>query len=264
MSWHQTFTENFIFFSRETEYDSESKSNWFQLSQYVNFLFVFCCFCGHCGGCSIIGLLVHMNPSSPGESVESENIIQESKVSWGVRWARPPFQQWKLMCDQTQPFVISRDEDRGQDTKGHFIKSISWVVVVVVQSLSCVWLFCNLMDCSRPSSSVHGISQTRMLEWVAIPFSRGSSHTGIRPTSPTLVGRFFITEPPGSDSVIWVNFCIYQLASDSQISSWSLHFYSPSYNSSFWQLGSWGDSTWAKGIWSHHPPRLHPNPKVPC
>ena len=29
------------------------------------------------------------------------------------------------------------------------------------------------MDCSPPSSSVHGILQTKMLEWVAIPFSRG-------------------------------------------------------------------------------------------
>ena len=31
------------------------------------------------------------------------------------------------------------------------------------------------MDCSLPGSSVHGILQARILEWVAIPFSRGSS-----------------------------------------------------------------------------------------
>ena len=34
---------------------------------------------------------------------------------------------------------------------------------------------CNPRDCSLPGSSVHGILQTRMLEWVVIPFSRGSS-----------------------------------------------------------------------------------------
>ena len=34
---------------------------------------------------------------------------------------------------------------------------------------------CNRMDCSLPGSSVHGILQARMLEWVAIPISRGSS-----------------------------------------------------------------------------------------
>ena len=33
----------------------------------------------------------------------------------------------------------------------------------------------NPMDCSLPSSSVHGILQARILEWVAVPFSRGSS-----------------------------------------------------------------------------------------
>ena len=33
----------------------------------------------------------------------------------------------------------------------------------------------DLMDCSPPGSSVYGILQARILEWVAIPFSRGSS-----------------------------------------------------------------------------------------
>ena len=37
------------------------------------------------------------------------------------------------------------------------------------------WLCCELMDWSLPGSSVHGISQARILEWVAISFSRGSS-----------------------------------------------------------------------------------------
>ena len=34
---------------------------------------------------------------------------------------------------------------------------------------------CDPMDCSLPGSSVHGILQARILEWVTIPFSRGSS-----------------------------------------------------------------------------------------
>ena len=36
---------------------------------------------------------------------------------------------------------------------------------------------CDLMDCSPPGSSVHGIFQARILEWIAIPFSRGSSQS---------------------------------------------------------------------------------------
>ena len=35
--------------------------------------------------------------------------------------------------------------------------------------------FCDPMDCSPPGSSVHGIFQARVLEWVAISFFRGSS-----------------------------------------------------------------------------------------
>ena len=34
---------------------------------------------------------------------------------------------------------------------------------------------CDPMDCSLPGSSVHGIFQARVLEWIAISFSRGSS-----------------------------------------------------------------------------------------
>ena len=43
-----------------------------------------------------------------------------------------------------------------------------------VKSLNCPTL-CNLVDCSLPGSSIHGIFQARILEWVAISFSRGSS-----------------------------------------------------------------------------------------
>ena len=46
-------------------------------------------------------------------------------------------------------------------------------------SLACIYqlcpTLCNPMDCSPPGSSVHGISQARILEWVSISFSRGSS-----------------------------------------------------------------------------------------
>ena len=40
---------------------------------------------------------------------------------------------------------------------------------------------CDPMDCSQPGSSVHGIFQASVLEWVAIPFSRGSSTQGSNP-----------------------------------------------------------------------------------
>ena len=60
----------------------------------------------------------------------------------------------------------------------HLVEKHDWYVLIVVQSLSHVKLFCNPIDYSPSSSSVHGISQisqARILEWVAISFSRGSS-----------------------------------------------------------------------------------------
>ena len=53
------------------------------------------------------------------------------------------------------------------------------------------------MDCSPPGSSVHGISQARLLEWVAISFSRDLPSPGNEPSSPTLQADSLPTEPSG-------------------------------------------------------------------
>ena len=68
--------------------------------------------------------------------------------------------------------------------------------IVVVKLLSHVWLFCAPMDWIPPSFSVHGIFQARILEWVAISFSRGSSWPGDWTWVSFIAGRFFTTEPP--------------------------------------------------------------------
>ena len=56
---------------------------------------------------------------------------------------------------------------------------------------------CDPMDCSLPSSFLHWILQARILEWVAMPSSRGSSQPGFKPASSALAGSFFTTELPG-------------------------------------------------------------------
>ena len=53
------------------------------------------------------------------------------------------------------------------------------------------------MNCSQSGSSAHGILQARILEWVAMPSSRGSSQPRDRTCISVLAGRFFITEPLG-------------------------------------------------------------------
>ena len=78
---------------------------------------------------------------------------------------------------------------------------------------------CSPTDCSPPGSSVHGILQERILEWVVGPSSRGkvpfpppgdlpdSGMEPASPASPALQGRFFTTEPsdePGK-TIHWCN-----------------------------------------------------------
>ena len=56
---------------------------------------------------------------------------------------------------------------------------------------------CDPVDCSPPGSSVHGILQARILEWVAISFSRRSSWPGVEPGSSAMQAVSLPFEPPG-------------------------------------------------------------------
>ena len=56
---------------------------------------------------------------------------------------------------------------------------------------------CNLMDCSPPGSSVHGISQARILEWVTISCSEGSSRPKDQTQVSYIAGRFFTAKSAG-------------------------------------------------------------------
>ena len=75
-------------------------------------------------------------------------------------------------------------------------KVLEGFVKVSEVTQSCLTL-CNPMDCSPPGSSVHGILQARILEWVAISFSRGSSQPRDRTQVSRIAGRCFTSEPPG-------------------------------------------------------------------
>ena len=56
---------------------------------------------------------------------------------------------------------------------------------------------CNPMDCNLPDSSVHGILQARILQWVTLSFSRDLPDPGIKPGSPSLQADSLPSEPPG-------------------------------------------------------------------
>ena len=65
----------------------------------------------------------------------------------------------------------------------------------VLVTQSCPTL-CYSTDCSQPGSSVHGILQARILEWVAVPFFRGSSDPGIK------FGSLALQATPGTPMIL--------------------------------------------------------------
>ena len=56
---------------------------------------------------------------------------------------------------------------------------------------------CDPVDCSPPGSSVHGILQARILEWVAISSSTDLPHPEIEPQPPILQADSLVLDPPG-------------------------------------------------------------------
>jgi len=79
----------------------------------------------------------------------------------------------------------------------HFVVAVCLCVVCVMCVCVCVLVaqsyptLCDPMDRSPPGSSVHGILQARILEWTAIPFSRGSSWPRNQTQVSCTAGRFF-------------------------------------------------------------------------
>ena len=74
-------------------------------------------------------------------------------------------------------------------------------------SLSCVRL-CDPMDSSLQGSSVHGILQSRILEWVAMPSSRGSSQSRDWTQVSHIAGRFFTIWAISKAQEYWIGYPI--------------------------------------------------------
>ena len=82
----------------------------------------------------------------------------------------------------------------GSSVHGIFqARVLEWVAI----SSSVVSNSLRPVDCSPPGSSVHGAFQARILEWVAISFSKGSSLPRDRTRTPTLQTDTLTSEPPG-------------------------------------------------------------------
>jgi len=85
--------------------------------------------------------------------------------------------------------LVSCDFPKVMIFEANFYKILKESMKVKVTQL-CPTL-CDSMDYSLPASSVHGILQARILEWVASPFSRGSSQPRDQTQVSHIAGRFF-------------------------------------------------------------------------
>ena len=88
------------------------------------------------------------------------------------------------MNHSTPGFLVHHQLPEFTQTHVH---QVSWVSEV---AQSCQTL-CDPVDCSPPGSSVHGILQARILEWIAISFSRGSSRPRDWTQVSCIAGRRF-------------------------------------------------------------------------
>ena len=111
-----------------------------------------------------------------------------------------------LKCIDPQHFWVSATGSHASDGHTSISKadlSLMWVWFLVTKS--CL-TFCDRMDWSLPDSSVHGISQARILEWVAIFSFRGSSRSSDQTCITCTAGGFFTVEPPGKPSLMGTAF----------------------------------------------------------
>ena len=87
---------------------------------------------------------------------------------------------------------MARDTNKGKRNQGvKTAKELEIFSMCVSVTQSCLTL-CDAKDCSLSGSSVHGILQAGILEWIAIPFFRGSSQPRDQTPVPCIAGQFII------------------------------------------------------------------------
>ena len=100
------------------------------------------------------------------------------------------------------------------DLTSSFSLSLYTILILnlcVLTTQSCPTL-CDRLDYSPPRASVHGILQARILEWVALSFSRDLPNPGIEPKSPTLKAVHYYLSHQGNLRAYITQVCITQRA----------------------------------------------------
>ena len=105
-----------------------------------------------------------------------------------------PLTQEAIFVDLVSDLERHEASQKLENTPGFQVKDFIYCCYgqcLLDKSLQSCPTLLDSMDCSPPGSSVHGILQARILEWVALPFSRGSSWPNDSTQVSCTAGRFF-------------------------------------------------------------------------
>ena len=90
------------------------------------------------------------------------------------------------------------------DSRDQNLLSVLLSPFICVRAQSCLTLLCNPMDCTPPGSSNHRILQARILEWIAVSSSRGSSWPRDWTCVSCIARGFCTAKPSGKLASVWV------------------------------------------------------------
>ena len=135
------------------------------------------------------------------DPLEKEMATHSSTLAWRIPWREEPGRLQSMGSQRVRHDWATSFHFFTLTLPCPFVSAIHGGAVCVRARLlqSCPAL-CHPVDHSPPGFSVHGILQARILDWVAISSSRGSSWLRIEPTSlasPALAARFFTTGASG-------------------------------------------------------------------
>ena len=159
-------------------------------------------------------------------------VLDEFLVEWISSGHRPICSVVEWVRDELMPTGSGKRYSRlglgGKaflrfSVRSHWPWFVLWGHAHLLVTQSCPTI-CDRMDCSPPGFSVLGILQARILEWIAIPFSRGSSWPRDRNQASCIKGRFFTAQATREvPFALWISILPLSLPS----------FLSPSHSSSF-------------------------------
>ena len=128
------------------------------------------------------------------DPLEEDMATHSSILAWRIPWTETP--------GRLQPISVTKSQtqlsEHSQPLKYTLILRIvipssqlmAKLFVCICKLLQSRPTLCDTMDCRLPGVSVHGILQARILEWIAIPFSRGSSQLTDQSLVSCIAGRF--------------------------------------------------------------------------